>query len=113
MEQYENALAEYREYIQKYSDGKYVAICIYQMGNCYWAQEDFANAKGQYEKVVGKYPDFSETCSAKGFLGYCLDQLNQWQKARQLYRDVLNDRQCQGEARKFAKEQLDANLVKH
>lgn len=113
LQDYDAAVREYKQYITKYPDGKYVAISIYQIGNSYWAQEDFAKAKEQYERVVTKHPGFSEMCSAKGFLGYCLDQLGQWQKARSYYSQVLKDRQCQGEARKFAKDQLDANLVKH
>ncbi len=113
LKEYDAAVREYKQYIAKYPIGKYVPISIYQMGNSYWAQEDFEKARLQYETVVNKYPDFSEVCSAKGFLGYCLDQIGQWQKARALYNQVLKNRQCQGEARKFAKDQLDKNLVTH
>jgi tetratricopeptide (TPR) repeat protein len=113
MQKYETAIGEYKEYLKRYKDGKYVGMSLYQIGNCYWAQEDFTKAKDYYEKVVTTHPDFSEICSAKGFLGYCLDQLKQWKRARVYYKEVLNSRACEGEARKFAKDQLDANLVAH
>ncbi len=113
MGKYTKAISEYNVYLKRYPKGKYRAISIYQIGNALWAQEKFSKAKVSYEKVVRDFPNFSERCSAKGFLGYCLDQTGNWKRARKLYREVINSRKCGGESKKFAKDQLEANLVKH
>jgi TolA-binding protein len=107
------AIRGYNEYIKKYPGGKYKPRALYMQGNAYWTLEDFPKAKVNFEKVINNYPDFGEICSAKNFLAYSLNKLDQWKAALKIYNQVRRGGGCNAKTVKFANEQAELIIGQH
>jgi tetratricopeptide (TPR) repeat protein len=110
--QYAAAIRGYATYLEKYPGGTYRANALYMQGNAYWTQKDYTRARRSFEAILQQHPGFKDMCNVKRLLAYSYDELGDWQRALELYNQVLGGG-CSGEAVKFAREQKEKILTQH
>jgi len=112
MKKQNEAVKEFKSFVEKYPQSGLVANAIFQLANVEYGDEEYSSAKKHYIQIVSQYPDFSAICWVKNYLAFCYDKEGTWRKAKEIYNEVRGQA-CDNEAKQFAKKQIESINVKH
>ncbi len=63
--QFEQAIASFSDYMQKFPTNALVENCLYWIGECYYAMEDYTTAKSYFSQSIERYPSGNKRQDAK------------------------------------------------
>ncbi len=86
---YEQATTAFRNFLQKYPDGRYGHIAQYWLGEASYAQRKFAQAILDYQTLINKYPGSPKLAEAMLKIGYCQYELKDFDAAQQSLERLL------------------------
>lgn len=103
---YTAAVAAYGKYLKRYPKGQFAPRALYMQGICFVTEQKWKSAKAKLYTVVNKYPKFGDLCTAKNYLAYSLNKLDEWETALKYYKQVKNGR-CNKAAREMAEKEYE------
>ncbi len=80
---YDKASKAFREFLQKYPDGRYAHIAQYWLAETNYAQRRFKQAIADYQTLIDKYPDSPKLAEALLKIGYSQYELKNYAAARE------------------------------
>ncbi|HEB67674.1 MAG TPA: tol-pal system protein YbgF [Gammaproteobacteria bacterium] len=80
---YDKASKAFREFLDKYPDGRYAHIAQYWLAETNYAQRRFKQAIGDYQTLIDKYPDSPKLAEALLKIGYSQYELKNYAAARE------------------------------
>jgi tol-pal system protein YbgF len=98
---YEQAYADYMRgrydvarqgflgYLKQYPTGDRAGNAQYWIGECYYDQNQFANAQVEFQKVLTSYPQSDKAPAAMFKIAKCLDQTGDKKRARSQYQSLI------------------------
>jgi tol-pal system protein YbgF len=75
--QYPLAVASFQDYLKYYGDTDLASNAQFYVGDCYYAQGNYAQAIQEYDKCLERYPGGNKQAVAQLKKGYALLELNQ------------------------------------
>jgi tol-pal system protein YbgF len=72
---YDLALLGFRQYIEAYPDTDLTDNAVYWIGECFYRQQRYAEAIGEYDRVLARWPRSDKTASALLKKGYAQIEL--------------------------------------
>ena len=75
--QYPLAVASFQDYLKYYGDTDLASNAQFYVGDCYYAQGNYAQAIQEYDKCLERYPGGNKQAAAQLKKGYALLELNQ------------------------------------
>lgn len=86
---YEQATVAFRNFIEKYPDGRYAHIAQYWLGEAGYAQSQFTTAIKDYQALLDNYPNSPKRAQAMLKIGYSYYKLKNNQEAQKYFEQVL------------------------
>lgn len=86
---YEQAVKEFRKFLQDYPQGRYAHIAQYWIGEAKYAQRDFKQAIVDYQKLISDYPNSPKLAEAMLKIGYSQYELKQYTQAETTLRQLI------------------------
>ncbi len=81
----------FRDFLQKYPQGKYTANADYWIGECLYAQGKYQDALSQFQNINSSYPKHHKNADALLKAGMSLTKIGDNAGAQQKYRQLLAD----------------------
>lgn len=103
---YAQATAAFREFLQRYPQGRYAHIAQYWLGEAGYAQRDFSQAIKDYNALLVNYPNSPKLPEAMLKMGYSHYELKEFDIARQVLNNLIQqypDSTEAGQARNLLK----------
>ncbi len=85
---YENAIIGFREYLLKYSNGKFADNSMFWIGEAYWVTQDFEKAIEEYLQLTDTYPQSQKSSHALLKIGYCYEKLGKIDEAKGILEEL-------------------------
>ena len=104
---YDLAASEFREYLEAAPQETKAGNAVYWVGECYYRQKRFKEAKDSFLRVVENYPKSPKSLAARYKLGRCLIELGETKKGRQVLESLSGD-SPDSEEGKMAESYLDS-----
>lgn len=79
----------FREFLQKYPNGRYTANADYWLGECLYAQGKYQDALSQFQTVNNSYPSHHKNADALLKAGLTLNKMGNKTGAQEKFRQVL------------------------
>ena len=89
--QYDQAIPEFRAFLQRFPDSGYVPNAHYWLGQLLFNKQDWSGAGEQFQALVLNYPDSSKRADAMFKLGVVEQRRNNLARAKQLFEQVIAD----------------------
>ncbi|VAX13500.1 TPR repeat containing exported protein; Putative periplasmic protein contains a protein prenylyltransferase domain [hydrothermal vent metagenome] len=86
---YDKAGLAFRNFIEKYPDGRYAHIAQYWLAEASYAQRDFKTAIADYQKLIDNYPGSPKRAEAMLKIGYSYYELKDYPKAQAMLEQLL------------------------
>jgi len=86
---YEKASLAFRDFLNKYPDGRYAQIAQYWLAETNYAQRKFKQAIGDYQTLIDKYPSSPKLAEAMLKIGYSQYELKNYPAAEKILRQLL------------------------
>lgn len=102
---YQLALMEFREYLQRFPDTDLADNSQYWMGEVFYAQSQYDQAIEEFLKVVDRYPDADKVPAAYLKTAYSFERLGDMPTARRYLRLIM-DRYPDSEESRLARRRL-------
>lgn len=99
------ALAGFQNFIVQFSTSSQVDHAQYWIGECYYAQKDFAKSREAFAKVISAYPKSEKLAAAKLKLGLIAVNEKNLPKAKELLNQVIKEHPGTNES-EIAKDRL-------
>lgn len=103
---YAQATAAFRDFLQKFPDGRYAHIAQYWLGEAGYAQRDFRQAIADYNALLANYPNSPKRAEAMLKVGYSHYELKEADQARAVLEQLVQqfpDSTEAGQARNLLK----------
>ncbi|HEX9803158.1 MAG TPA: tol-pal system protein YbgF [Gammaproteobacteria bacterium] len=103
---YAQATAAFRDFLQKFPDGRYAHIAQYWLGEAGYAQRDFRQAIADYNALLASYPNSPKRAEAMLKVGYSHYELKEAEQARAVLEQLVQqfpDSTEAGQARNLLK----------
>jgi tol-pal system protein YbgF len=103
---YAQATAAFRDFLQKFPDGRYAHIAQYWLGEAGYAQRDFRQAIADYNALLASYPNSPKRAEAMLKVGYSHYELKEADQARAVLEQLVQqfpDSTEAGQARNLLK----------
>ncbi len=102
---YDQAIAEFNNYLTGYPTGHYAANAQYWLGEIYLLKNDLEQSRQWFARLVGAFPDHNKAPDAKFKLGKVYNLMGNKAKAQELLQDVASSSTDAGRlARNYLKE---------
>lgn len=88
--QYLPALEQFSSFVQKYPAHDYADNGIFWRGECFLAMGNLFKAIGEFERLMGRYPDSEKIPSCLYRIGFVYDKLRDREKAVEYYFRVVD-----------------------
>ena len=88
---YEQALAAFKQFLQRYPNSSYTDNAQYWIGEVYYVTRKFPLALQEFDRVIKRFPDSPKVADARlksGFINY---ELKQWSAARTALEQVRDN----------------------
>lgn len=102
---YEDSIAAFMQFSQRYPDGQYADNAVYWMGEANYVLRRFPQAIESFNRVLSKYPNSPKLADAMLKIGFSHYELKAWPEARQVL-DELVKRYPASTATQLAKNRL-------
>ncbi len=79
---YQQAITEFKLFLQTYPDSTYAANAQYWLGEAYSVTRDYKTALAEFQKVVGQYPQSNKVEGAMLKIGYTYYEMHDWASAK-------------------------------
>lgn len=99
---YDLAIAEFSQYISTYPDTDLWDNAQYWLGECYYAQRKYPEARKVFEKLISSSPDSEKLAAARLKIGYSFAEENDRAGAIRQLRALIQSHPKTGEAEKAA-----------
>lgn len=86
---YEKASVAFRDFLNRYPDGRYAQIAQYWLAETNYAQRKFRQAIGDYQTLIDKYPSSPKLAEAMLKIGYSQYELKNYAAAEQSLRQLI------------------------
>ena len=86
--QYDQAIAGFQKHLASYPEGAYADNAQYWLGEAYYVNKSFAEARTAFQRVLDKYPQSRKIPDALLKLGYCAYELKDIPAARSALKQV-------------------------
>jgi len=86
---YAQATAAFRDFLNKYPQGRYAHIAQYWLGEAAYAQRDFRQAITDYNALLANYPNSPKLAEAMLKIGYSHYELKEPEQARKVLEQLL------------------------
>jgi len=86
--EYDQAIAAFKGFLSAYPQSQYAANAQYWLGETYYVKGRTADALQAFQAVVDDYGQSNKLPDAMLKVGYCDDDLKQWDKAKQVLGEV-------------------------
>lgn len=87
--QWEQAIAEFSAFLQKFPKGEYAGNGQYWLGEAKYVTRRFEESIEEFNKVLTLYPNSSKAPDAMLKIGFANYELAQWPNARQVLEDLV------------------------
>ncbi len=86
---YEQATTAFRQFLQRYPDGRYAHIAQYWLGEAAYARRDFNQAIQDYQALLNNHPRSAKRAEAMLKIGYSYQELKQYAKAEAVLKRLI------------------------
>lgn len=86
---YEQATAEFRNFLHNYPNGRYAHIAQYWLGEAAYARRDFKQAIRDYQALLDNHPRSAKRAEAMLKIGYSYQELNKDEQAEQTLKRLI------------------------
>jgi len=86
---YDKAGLAFRDFIERYPNGRYAHIAQYWLSEASYAQRDFKTAIGDYQKLIDNYAGSPKRAEAMLKIGYSYYELKDYPKAQAMLEQLL------------------------
>jgi tol-pal system protein YbgF len=86
--QYDKAIKAFRQFLVAFPDSSLAGNAQYWLGEAYYVNRDLVDALSAFQGVADKYPSSSKLPDALLKIGYCRDELKQFDQAKAVLNDV-------------------------
>lgn len=86
---YEQAVAAFRDFLDKYPDGRYAHIAQYWIAEANYAQRKFKQAIEDYQKLISNYARSPKLAEAKLKIGYSYYEMKDFANARRHLEELI------------------------
>ncbi len=87
--QYDKAITAFEQFLVSYPDSSLAGNAQYWLGEAFYVNRDFPDALSAFQGVADKYPASSKLPDALLKIGYCRDELKQFDQAKAVLSDVV------------------------
>lgn len=87
---YDDAIASFKSFLQKYPESVHIPNVHYAMGSIYFARKDYADALNSYQQLVAKYSYSPKTPDAMLNVADCQEQLGDKAAAKGTLEQIVN-----------------------
>jgi tol-pal system protein YbgF len=88
--QYDRAIAAFQKFLVSFPDSPLAENAQYWLGEAYYVNKAFPDARAAFQRVVDKYPQSRKLPDALLKVGYCDYELKQWQAAKSVLTQVAS-----------------------
>jgi tol-pal system protein YbgF len=88
---YEQAVTAFRDFLNKYPDGRYAHIAQYWIAEANYAQRKFKAAIADYQKLISNYPNSPKLAEAKLKIGYSYYELKDYANAEKHLQELIKN----------------------
>ncbi len=85
---YPAAIAAFKEYLERYPDGRLADNAQYWLGEAYYVTRDYRTALVEFRVVLDRHPQSQKVPDALLKIGYVHYELQEWDEARRVLTDV-------------------------
>ena len=85
----QEGIQKFRQFLQKYPNGKYAANAEFWIGECYYSQGKYQEALGQFKTVNSKYPGHHKNADALLKAGMTYKRLGDQESAKSNYQQLM------------------------
>lgn len=86
---YEQASAEFRDFLQKYPNGRYAHIAQYWLGEAAYARRDFQQAIKDYQALLTNHPRSAKRAEAMLKIGYSYQELKKPAETKKIMQQLI------------------------
>jgi tol-pal system protein YbgF len=87
--QYDKAIAAFKQFLVSFPDSALAGNAQYWLGEAYFVNRDLPDALSAFQGVADNYPSSSKLPDAMLKIGYCRDELKQYDQAKSVLNDVV------------------------
>jgi tol-pal system protein YbgF len=87
--QYDKAIAAFKQFLVSFPDSALAGNAQYWLGEAYYVNRDLPDALSAFQGVADNYPSSSKLPDAMLKIGYCRDELKQYDQAKSVLNDVV------------------------
>ncbi len=92
--EFDQAIAQFQEFLKEYPDGRYASNAQYWLAEAYYSKRDFPTAITEFQKVIDKYPKSDKVCDSLLKQGFGFAELKDAAKAKLFLTDTKD--RCKG-----------------
>jgi len=86
---YEDSIAAFTRFFQRYPDGQYADNAVYWMGEANYVLRRFPQAIESFNRVLSQYPDSPKLADAMLKIGFSHYEMKDWPEARRILEDLV------------------------
>lgn len=86
---YEQASAEFRDFLKHYPNGRYAQLAQYWLGEAAYARRDFVQAIKEYQALIDNHPRSGKLADAMLKIGYSYQELKRTSEAKQIMERLI------------------------
>ena len=102
---YQQAIIDFRNFMQNFPESKYIANAQYWLGEANYVSRDYKTALSEFQKILTSYPNSGKVQGAELKIGYTYYEMKDWVSARAALERVIKNHPNTTVARK-AEERL-------